>query len=82
MHPLQDKLLNVAAERNLGRLSYRVIGKLIGEEHPQKVKEFLIIPDQHTLARRPSTIALSHVYVLALVVLAVMRHLPETGRLM
>jgi len=25
-------------------------------EHPQKVKEFLIIPDQHTLSRRPSTL--------------------------
>ncbi len=41
MHPLQDKLLNVAAERNLGRLSYREIGRLIGEDHPQKVKYHL-----------------------------------------
>jgi SOS-response transcriptional repressor LexA len=41
MHPLQQKLLKVAAARNLGQLSFREIGKLIGEEHPQKVKHHL-----------------------------------------
>lgn len=41
MHTIQEKLLKLAAQRNLGRLSYREIGKFIGEFHPQKVKYHL-----------------------------------------
>src|SRR5438034_447185 len=41
MHPIQERLLGLAAVHNLGRLSYREIGKLIGETHPQKVKYHL-----------------------------------------
>lgn len=41
MHPVQEKILKLTEERNLGRLSYREIGKLIGESHPQKVKHHL-----------------------------------------
>ena len=49
MHPIQDKLLNVAAERNLGRLSYREIGRLIGEDHPQKIKYHLALLERRGL---------------------------------
>lgn len=41
MHPLQEKLLRLASQYNLGRMSYREIGKLIGESHPQKIKYHL-----------------------------------------
>lgn len=49
MHPIQDRLLNVAAERNLGKLSYREIGRLIGEGHPQKVKYHLELLERRGL---------------------------------
>jgi repressor LexA len=51
MHPLQQKLLNIANEHNLGRLSYRDIGKLIGETHPQKVKYHLKLLEKKGLIR-------------------------------
>jgi SOS-response transcriptional repressor LexA len=41
MHPIQEKLLKLSANTNLGKLSYRDIGKLIGESHPQKIKYHL-----------------------------------------
>lgn len=41
MHKIQEKLLKLAAQQNLGRLSYREIGRHIGEFHPQKVKYHL-----------------------------------------
>jgi len=41
IHPLQIKLLSLAEEDMLSGLSLRDIGKLIGEEHPQKVKYHL-----------------------------------------
>lgn len=41
MHPIQEKLLRLASQHNLGRLSYREIGRLIGESHPQKIKYHL-----------------------------------------
>lgn len=41
MHPIQERLLGLTAQQNLGRMSYREIGKLIGEFHPQKVKYHL-----------------------------------------
>lgn len=46
MHPLQEKLLELIGERNVGALSLREIGKAIGETLPQKVKHHL---DQLTL---------------------------------
>lgn len=51
MHPIQDKLLGLATERNLGRLSYREIGKLIGEKHPQKIKYHLELLERRGLIR-------------------------------
>lgn len=41
MHPIQEKLLKLAGQYNLGRLSFREIGKLIDEDHPQKIKHHL-----------------------------------------
>lgn len=41
MHPLQTKILDLATSRNLALMSYREIGRLIDEEHPQKVKHHL-----------------------------------------
>ncbi len=41
MHILQQKLLNLAAEMNLGSVGLRKLGQLIGESHPQKVKHHL-----------------------------------------
>lgn len=43
MHSLQEKLLALSANHDLGKLSLRRIGKLIGEEQsPQKVKHHLL----------------------------------------
>jgi repressor LexA len=41
MHILQQKLLSLAAEMNLGSVGLRKLGQLIGESHPQKVKHHL-----------------------------------------
>lgn len=41
MHPIQAKLLQLSSQHNLGRLSYREIGRLIDEKHPQKIKYHL-----------------------------------------
>ena len=49
MHFIQKKLLKLAEEHNLGRLSYREIGKLIGETHPQTVKHHLGQLEQRNL---------------------------------
>lgn len=49
MHSIQKKLLKLAGQYNLGILSYREIGKLIGESHPQKVKYHLEQLEQQQL---------------------------------
>lgn len=41
MHQLQEKLLKLISERNIGSLSLRQIGELINEKLPQKVKHHL-----------------------------------------
>ncbi|MFY9555328.1 MAG: S24 family peptidase [Blastocatellia bacterium] len=41
MHPLQEKLLRLAASHNLAGMTLRDIGKLVAENHPQKVKHHL-----------------------------------------
>lgn len=41
MHEIQRKLLKVAQEKNLGALTLREIGKLVGETSPQKIKHHL-----------------------------------------
>lgn len=41
MHIIQQKLLKLSDSCNIGRLSFREIGKLIDEEHPQIIKHHL-----------------------------------------
>lgn len=41
MHTLQEKLLQVIDEKNVGSLTLRQLGNLIGEKLPQKVKHHL-----------------------------------------
>lgn len=41
MHILQEKLRKLAQERNLGQLTLREIGGLVGERSPQKIKHHL-----------------------------------------
>lgn len=54
MHPVQEKLLKLSEQHNLGRLSYREIGRLIGELHPQKVKYHLEQLEQKRLIQSTS----------------------------
>jgi SOS-response transcriptional repressor LexA len=41
MHILQEKLLRLATTHNLGNMTLREIGELIGEKHPQIIKHHL-----------------------------------------
>jgi repressor LexA len=41
MHTTQEKILELAKHNDLTHLSYREIGDLIGEGHPQKIKHHL-----------------------------------------
>lgn len=41
MHIIQQKLLDLAEKKNIGRMTLREIGALIGETSPQKVKHHL-----------------------------------------
>jgi len=41
MHQLQEKILKVSIENNLGKMSLRQIGKLVGEHNPQNIKHHL-----------------------------------------
>ncbi len=41
MHPLQQKIIDIARNANLASLKLRELGQLIGEPHPQKVKHHL-----------------------------------------
>lgn len=41
MHPLQEKLLKLVSEKNIGSLTLRQIGEVIKEKFPQKVKHHL-----------------------------------------
>jgi SOS-response transcriptional repressor LexA len=41
MHSIQEKLLKLISERNIGNLTLREIGKLVNEKLPQKVKHHL-----------------------------------------
>lgn len=42
MHQLQEKILKLVEKENLGQMSLRQIGKLIGEKNPQNVKHHLM----------------------------------------
>lgn len=41
MHPIQEKLLKIIDEKNIGDLTLRQIGELVEEKLPQKVKHHL-----------------------------------------
>jgi len=41
MHPIQERILNLSKDKNLGPLNLRKIGLLINEDHPQKIKHHL-----------------------------------------
>lgn len=41
MHPIQEKILKLVDQQNIGKLTLRQIGELIGEKLPQKVKHHL-----------------------------------------
>ncbi len=41
MHTIQEKLLQVAENKNLGQMTLREIGALVGESSPQKVKHHM-----------------------------------------
>src|ERR1017187_9896088 len=41
MHPIQEQLLSLIDQKNIGHLTLREIGDLIGEKLPQKVKHHL-----------------------------------------
>lgn len=41
LHPIQERLLHLAQERNLSGLSLREIGRLVGDSSPQKIKHHL-----------------------------------------
>lgn len=43
MHKIQEQLLKISSEKDLGNMSLRQIGKLVGqEEYPQKIKHHLL----------------------------------------
>ena len=41
MHIIQQKILKLAQKQNIGQMNLHEIGRLIGEEHPQKIKHHL-----------------------------------------
>ena len=41
MHTIQEALLKIAGEKNLGQMTLREIGALVGESSPQKVKHHM-----------------------------------------
>lgn len=41
MHIIQQKILKLAEKQNIGQMGLHEIGRLIGEEHPQKIKHHL-----------------------------------------
>jgi len=38
MHIIQQKILKLAEKQNIDRMNLHEIGRLVGEEHPQKIK--------------------------------------------
>ncbi len=41
MHIIQQKILRLAEKQNIDQMSLHEIGRLVGEEHPQKIKHHL-----------------------------------------
>ncbi len=51
MHELQEKILKLSKEMNLGQLTLRKIGGMIGERSPQKIKHHLQQLEKRGLVR-------------------------------
>lgn len=51
MHSTQEKILNLADSHDLGSLTLRQIGELVGEVHPQKIKHHLLQLQEKGLIR-------------------------------
>jgi len=41
MHILQEKILKLVSEKNIGTMTLREIGALVGEQYPQKIKHHI-----------------------------------------
>ena len=41
LHPLQEKILQLAQNRNIAKMSLREIGELVGDHSPQKIKHHI-----------------------------------------
>ena len=41
MHKIQQNILKLSGEKNLGAMTLREIGEQIGEKYPQKIKHHL-----------------------------------------
>jgi repressor LexA len=55
MHELQQKLLRLTQDKNLGLLTLRQIGRMVGESSPQKVKHHLCQLEKRGLIRVDKT---------------------------
>jgi len=61
MHNIQEKLLRLIGEKNIGELTLREIGSLVGEKFPQKIKHhlsqlekkgFIVVDKKNNLIRK------------------------------
>ena len=41
MHKIQQAILELASQKNIGAMTLRELGEHIGEKHPQKIKHHL-----------------------------------------
>ena len=55
MHPIQEKILNLSKNMDISKINLRQIGKLIGEEHPQKIKHHIMQLEKKGLIVRNAT---------------------------
>lgn len=52
MHPIQQKILQLAKQLDLGSVGLRKLGQMIGETHPQKVKHHLTQLEKNGLIQK------------------------------
>src|SRR5258708_1055236 len=51
MHPIQEKILKLVDSKNLGQMTLREIGDLVGERSPQKIKHHLSMLERRGLVK-------------------------------
>lgn len=51
MHPIQEKIARLVDEKNLGQMTLREIGALVGERSPQKIKHHLSMLERRGLIK-------------------------------